>query len=190
MGRYLARAVERASWVKLAVFLALLLAYSFWAFRPESEFMRALAAAGGSLPEMRPGFPAGEPAASLARLGDLTDDYVRFQAIDIPYAIFNTLTLAALFALGAKRFGGPASPLRWLILSPFVYLFAEFVENPLLAILANGAPGAPAALVPLQQAATTLKWTASLPALIVAGILLLALLARAGADIFRRRPSG
>lgn len=189
MGHYLAGVVERASWIKLAVFLALLLAYSFWAFRPGSEFMHALAAAGGSLPEMKPGFPADEPAASLARLGELTDDYARFQAIDIPCAILNTQTLAAVIALGAKRFGGASSPLRWLILLPFIYLFAEFAENPLLAILANGEPGALATLVPFQQAATTLKWTASALALILAAILLIALLVRASADLLLRRPA-
>lgn len=171
--KFFARKVERASWRRVAAALVLLFAYSCWGFLLDPSWNAALAAAGGRLPETQPGFPAGEPARSFALLAEanLIAAYVRFQAIDIPFAVLNAFFMASAIALGVKKLVGPAAPARFALALPFAYLFAEFAEDALLVLLAT--EKAPAALVPLQQAATTLKWAAMAPAFLLALALLI-----------------
>lgn len=167
--------IEVASWPRFLIPLAVLVAYSAWAFRDGGQFANALAAA-GKLPEMIPGFPEGIAAKAYEKLAaaGLVNDYIRFQLIDIPYAVFNFLTLFSLIALALKQFNLGATPLRFTLLLPGLYLFAEFIEDPLLSVLAGGG-GEPAALIPLQQAMTTLKFGALTPSIGIALILLAAL---------------
>jgi hypothetical protein len=178
--------IERASWARFLFAFAPLLAYSAWAFRPNGEFMRAQGAA-APLPETLFGFPQGQPFESFSKLGDAAPDYILFQAIDIPYAILNTLSMLAIMALGARRFGKPKSSLRFLLALPLVYLISESVENPLLAMLA-GSGSELAALAPLQQLATTVKWLASAPSVVVSLALIPILLALTIRDRMKKAP--
>ncbi|MHA7871827.1 MAG: hypothetical protein ACX939_05705, partial [Hyphococcus sp.] len=86
-----AQQIDRASWLRLAVWFALLFAFSMWAFTTDSPWTRALEAAGGMLPETQPGLPAIEPQRSLGLLEGNAFDYLLWQALDIPYAIMNLM---------------------------------------------------------------------------------------------------
>jgi len=166
MNDWFEKRIANASWLRFIVPLAALLAYAAWMSRDGGELMTALEAAGGNLPEMTPGFPSGLAAQAYSSLGDKVTQYSFFQVIDIPYAILNMVVLTAIIALALKRFQLGASPLRFALVLPPLYLLAEFLENPLLIILANGEPGAPAGLVIFQQLATNFKWITLTPALI------------------------
>lgn len=172
------RMVERSSWTLVCVSLILLAGYSYWAFAIDSSWSSALSAAGGQLPETSPGFHDDEPGRSLTLLKEagLTATYMGFQAIDIPFALLNALFLWSVLALAAKRFTRPASALRLFVFLPCLYLLAELIENPLLALLASGKTGDAAGLILAQQAATSLKWAAMAPASVIGLVLLLVML--------------
>lgn len=186
MNRWIERKIAGASWLRFGVFFAALILYSMWAFRPDGEFQAALAAAGGNLPEMTPGFPQDLAANVFAAMNGAIADYTLFQAIDIPYAILNMLALSGAIALGLKKFKLGAHPLRYALLLPPIYLFAEFIENPLLILLANGEPGEPAAVIFIQQLATNLKWGASTGGILAALLSLIASLAALAVGVFRK----
>jgi hypothetical protein len=181
MGGYLTMVVERASWRRVLLSLALLFGYSFWAFLINSAWSETLAAAGGALPEALPGFPADEPMRSftLLREANLIDAYRSFQAIDVPFAVLNAFFMWAVLALGVKRFASSTAPVRYLMLLPCVYMLAEFVEDGLLVLLAGGRLGEPAGLVLVQQAATSLKWASLAPTLIIVVVVLLGMIGAA-----------
>jgi len=189
MNNWISNQINKASWLRfLAAFVALF-AYSYWAFVLPGPWSRALEAA-GNLPEMVPGFPEGLAVSTYGKLeaAGLISQYVQFQLIDIPYAILNFLMLTAVIALALKRFKLGASPLRFALLLPAIYLAAEFLENPLLIILARGG-GEPTALISIQQAMTSLKWIASAPALALAAISLIALVIAALIGLIRKKPA-
>ena len=173
MQGWIEKRIDNASWTRLGVFLLSLLAYSFWLFRPGGRYMQAKDTA-RILPEELFGFKDGEPARAFSQLFGLKSDYMLFQAMDIPYAILNFFALSAIFGLALKKFRLDKTLLRYLMLLPVVYLAAEFIENTLLVILAGG-DGGPGALVPIQQAATTIKLGVGFPSSGLAFLLLLAL---------------
>lgn len=183
------RMVERASWTLVCVSLLLLVAYSYWAFAVDTSWSSALSAAGGQLPETSPGFGGDEPERSLALLEEagLTATYMRFQAIDIPFALLNALFLWSVLAVAAKRFTKPASAIRLFAFLPCLYLLAEFVENPLLALLASGTFGEPPVIILVQQAATSLKWAAMAPTSAIALALLLVMIVAALSGALAKR---
>lgn len=148
--------IGRATWVRAILIFILLFAYAWWAFVAPGFWSRAEAAA-GPLPETLPGFPAGQPAAAFARLGEATSDYLIFQAVDIPFAILNALWIAVAIALALRRFDLARSPLRFALIIPGVVLGAEFAEDFLLFMMAADYipdAGAPALI---QQVLTNVK---------------------------------
>lgn len=175
MSGWIERRTSRASWRRFLIALALLMAYSMWAFLAPGPWRTILTATGGQLPELSPGFPPMQPDAALATLGDLKSAYIRFQIIDIPYAIFNVLTWAAAITLGLKRFNLAANPLRYTLYFPYAYLCCEIVENALLIGFASGATQIARPLVLAQQTATTLKLATITPAIISSLVFLAAI---------------
>ncbi len=166
---FLSARIDQATWLKLAIAILLLIAFSAWAFSSDSPWVRALDAAGGSLPEEKPGLPAVEPQRSIDLLrntpgGDGARQYLLWQIVDLPFIALNFMVLSLGAALGLKKSGRRQSPLRLILFFPFLYAGAEIGENVFLALFANGALppyGTPAVL---QQVMTSLKmgaWTIS-----------------------------
>ena len=172
MQGWINKRIESSSWTRFLISFAALVVYSLWAFRPSGRFLQAKSSA-GTLPEEMFGFPAGEPERAFSQLFGLQGDYMLFQAIDIPYAILNYFAFSAIIALALKRFRLDATPFRFVLILPVIYLAAEFIENTMLIILVRG--GAPGNLAFVQQAMTSLKWAAGFPATILAVVSLLAL---------------
>ena len=162
MLNWISQRIENASWTRLVVFFGGLAAYSVWVFRPDGRYLQAKASA-GTLPEEMFGFKDGEPERAISQLFGLEGDYMLFQALDIPFAVLNFFFLSAVFALALKKFRLGATPLRFIMLLPAIYLVTEFVENVSLVILTSG-DGEPAALATFQQAVTTLKFAVGFPA--------------------------
>ncbi len=173
MQSWIDKRIEKASWTRLLIFFASLFAYSFWAFRPTGQFQQAHETA-GPLPETIFGYPEGEPERAFSQLFGLQSDYMLFQAIDIPYAILNFFVITAIIALALKHFRLGATPFRFALILPGIYLVAEFLENTMLVVLAKGG-GAPAGLIPIQQTMTSLKWIAAAPSMTLSLLSLLAL---------------
>lgn len=167
MGRWIANQIDSANWLRLAVWFGILFAFSFWAFGMDSPWTRALEAAQGALPETQPGIPAIEPQRSLDLLGASTFDYLLWQALDIPYAIMNLMVASVGITLGLKALRLSASPFRFLLILPLIYVACELTENALLAGFASGALPLAEPLVLVQQFATTLKFTAGMPGLLL-----------------------
>lgn len=187
MQGWINKRIETASWVRFFMPFAALIAYSLWAFRPSGQFLQAKKTA-GTLPEEMFGFPEGEPERAFSQLFGLTGDYMLFQAIDIPYAILNFFAYSAIIALALKHFRFGATPLRFALLLPVIYLIAEFIENTMLVVLARGG-GAAANLIPFQQAATSLKWAAGFPATMLAVLSLFAMIILFAIKLFRGKPA-
>ncbi|MEX0645048.1 MAG: hypothetical protein WD076_07045 [Parvularculaceae bacterium] len=177
--RWIGWRLEKATWLGFVFWFVVLFAFSTWAFNMESPWTRALAAGGGVLPESQPGFPPGEPAASLAKLGAARGDYVFWQALDIPFAIMNLLATSIAMALALKKTRLEATLLRFLLLLPVTYVACELVENTLVALFALGLAPTRGGLVLVQQVATTMKFAAGYSSLAFG---LLGVFVAAGAD--------
>jgi len=176
--------IAKASWPALAIWLAPFAVYCWWAFRPGGPWPRALEAAGGVLPETKPGFPPIEPQRSLDALAGAgaTHDYLLWQVFDFPYALGNLMVLSIAMALGLKALRLDRSPMRLLLALPPIYFLCEIIENSLVFAFAAKmlAPGE--GVVLLQQAATTLKLASGGASLALAPI---SLAIAATASLFR-----
>jgi len=162
IGGLIKNRIERSSWLQFAVLFAALFGYSWWAFSLDGPWTRALAAAGGKLPEMLPGIPAVEPARSMALLEEAgaIGDYLAWQALDMPYAILNLLAMTTAMGLALRKTGLAASPARLMLFLPVIYLLMEFVENAMVAGYAGDMLPRDGNVVLVQQAATTVKLAA------------------------------
>lgn len=157
--------MEKAGWLRFIIWFIILAAFSVWAFGMDSPWTRALDAAGGVLPETKPGIPAVEPVRSLEAMGEDRGDYIFWQVLDIPYAIMNYMVAVMAMALGLKALRLEASPLRFLLLLPAIYVACELVENALVAGFAAELLPTAEPLVLIQQLATTLKFGTGMPAM-------------------------
>lgn len=151
---------RRASWPIAAAAIAAQFAFSMVFLNGgDSAWEKAVAGGGGKVPEMLPGLPAVEPARSMEalRANGAVDDYLLWQAIDVPFALLNVLAITAAMALFLRKAGVDRGLLHAMLFLPIIYFAAELVENGMVAAFAleafppNGAP----ALV--QQVATTTK---------------------------------
>lgn len=177
---------QNASWRGLLFWFVIAFAYNYWAINMPSPFTRALAAAGGRLPESQPGFPAGEPSRSLAALGDSTGDYLLWQWLDIPYAFLAVMMTSTAVALGLKSLRPRGAALKPLLWTPLVYFGCEIVENTMVELFAARilSPAPPAAL--LQQIATSVKFAAGYASLALAALGVIAAATAAAARLVMR----
>lgn len=154
--------LRRASPKRLAAASALLAAYALWLFAGDSPYSRAAGAAGQRLPELRAGFPAGEPAAALGRIGAARADYLWLQAFDLVFVALVVIAAASAIAIAARRLDLHDRDGRFFLLAPAFYALFEVTENLLLALFAGGflAPSPAPALV--QQIATMGKFAAAI----------------------------
>ncbi len=189
MNGWIRTRIEKASWRGFALWFAAWFAYNWWAFNMESPWTRALAAAGGKLPESQPGFPPIEPQRSLDALAaaGATDDYLFWQALDFLYAIGNLFVTAIAIALALKAVRLERTFLKYLLILPPLYVLCEIVENSLVAAFAAKliAPGE--AVVLIQQAATSVKMASGFGSMFL-GMAALAFAAVAALiGVFRKR---
>ncbi len=166
--------IESASWTRLVIWFGLLFVFSAWAFGMDSPWTRALEAAQGELPETQPGFPPIEPQRSLSLLGDDVYNYITWQALDIPYIVMNLMVMSIALGIGLKTLGLDASPLRFLLVLPGIYVFGELTENVLLALFAANFLPPSEPLVLVQQLATTVKLTSGIGAFGIGALSLVA----------------
>lgn len=142
--------------------------YSVWAFLSPGPWRNIAAATGDGaandlaqvpkIPEVMPGLPAGEPAASFSKMSEVIDQYILFQAIDIPYAIISMMMAIAAISVGLKRFNLGNSAVKFVLFLPIIYFVSELVENSLLAAMAGEYIPDHSIIVLLQQSATTAKF--------------------------------
>ncbi|PQA87772.1 hypothetical protein [Hyphococcus luteus] len=182
---WITRQIEAASPAGFIFWFAVLVVYSFWAFAMNSPWTRAMEAAGGVLPETKPGIPAIEPVRTLQALGEATGDYIFWQLLDFPYVVMSFFAAVFGMGLGLKALRLAQSPLRYLLVLPVIYAVCELVENAFLASFAAGLVQPAEGVVLVQQFATTLKFASGVPASLLG--VLGALIALA-AFLFRKRP--
>lgn len=156
MARRLQTRIRRASPRRFYAAAALLSVYAIFVFALPSPWTKARLAANKKLPELIAGFPDGEPAASLVRLGEAREDYLWSQAFDLPFVALVAIAAGSAMAIALKRLALAKGDAQYVLLLPLLYVAFEAVENALLAAFAAGAPTA-APLVLIQQAATTGK---------------------------------
>ncbi len=164
---FLSSTIEKASWMRFVIWFAILFVFSAWAFNMDSPWTRALEAAGGVLPETKPGIPALEPVRTLDALGDDRGDYLLWQLLDIPYALMNFFFAAIGMSLGLKALRLQKSFLRFALVLPAVYVACELIENAFLASFAARLAAPAEGVVLVQQFATTLKFASGVPALLL-----------------------
>lgn len=121
--------------------------------------------AAGRLPETAPGFHQDLPGAAFGKLGGAKNSYQKFQLIDIPYALLNTIFALTSIGLGLKTLNLALSAGRFLLFVPLIYLGAEAIENTLLLAMSATLIDISHRAVFIQQAATTIKFIAIGPAL-------------------------
>ncbi len=165
--RWLAVRIRHAAPTQFLAAAALLGVYALWLFAGESPWTSALAAAGGRLPEQIAGFPAGEPAGMLSRLGDARGDYFWQQAFDLAFVALAVIAAATAIAIALKQMNLAVGDARYLLLVPALYFVFEVIENTLLALFASGVVDPVAGLAFFQQFATTGKLAAGLMTLLV-----------------------
>lgn len=175
--------LDHASWRAFGAWFAIAFAYDLWAINMPSPYTRALAQAGGRLPESQPGFPAGEPVRSLEALGPATTDYLLWQWLDIPYAFFAVMMTSTAIALGLRTLSGGGGFLKMTLWLPLIYFGCEIAENTLVELFAARLLAPSPFAVVAQQSATTLKFIAGYGALICAAA---GVIAAAAALIWRQ----
>ncbi|WP_428407806.1 hypothetical protein [Hyphococcus sp.] len=164
---FISRMIEQASWTRFFVWFVILFVFSAWAFNMDSPWTRALEAAGGVLPETKPGIPALEPVRTLDALGDDRRDYILWQLVDIPYALMNFFFASMGMGLGLKALRLDKSILRFLLVLPAIYVVCEVIENALVASFAAKIIAPAEGVVLVQQLATSLKFASGMPALLL-----------------------
>ncbi|MEO1135251.1 MAG: hypothetical protein AAFW68_01410 [Pseudomonadota bacterium] len=190
MNGWLHQRIAGASWAGFAIWFVILMAFSTWAFSMDSPWTRALEAAGGVLPETKPGIPAIEPVRSLQAMGAERGDYLLWQALDVPYALMNFFVIVNAIGLGLKALRLDQSFLRFLVLLPTIYVGAELVENAFLTAFAAELIATNEPLVLTQQFATTMKFGSGMPGLALGFASLIAAFVVAALRFFKRKPSG
>ncbi|MEM6414417.1 MAG: hypothetical protein AAF720_07145 [Pseudomonadota bacterium] len=166
--QYISQRIKYAEWRWLVAGIVILLAYSFWAFNTDSPWTRALMEAGGTLPEMRPGFPAIEPGRTFSMLGEHRIDYIFWQLLDIPYIVLNIMTFTTAIGVGLNSARLSGTVLKYAVLAPFAYGIGEAVENSLLTAFALNALAPEGTSALIQQFATTIKHIAALGSIALA----------------------
>lgn len=161
---------ERIGFRTLGVVALALAAYSYWAFMLDPHYAASLAAGGGALPEMRPGFIEGQAEQIFSRFSaEDVSHYAQFQLRDAPFACLNAMFLYCLLVIARRRWPSARGAFSALLALPFLNLAAELIEDAMLVADAQ-TPG-PAALLfeRLQQTMTVLKF-ATLALALVCGI--------------------
>lgn len=189
MGGWINARIAKASWAGFLIWFVILMAFSTWAFSMDSPWTRALDAAGGILPETKPGIPAIEPVRSLQAMGADRGDYLLWQALDIPYALMNFFVTAIAMGLGLKALRLDKSALRFLLLLPAIYVGAELVENAFVAAFAAGLLPTSEPLVLTQQLATTIKFGSGMSGLALGFAAIVAAFVAALLRLLRRKTS-
>ncbi|HBS36599.1 MAG TPA: hypothetical protein DEA50_16230 [Parvularcula sp.] len=182
-----AKLIDRATWTRFAFWFAAFWAVSWFFFYRESAWTRALKAGGGKLPESQPGFPPLEPQRSLEALevASATQDYILWQALDLPFAFVVVMMTATAIALGLK--GAGLRSLSFPLAVPPLYFAMELVENAFVAAFAAKIAAPAEAVVLVQQTATTIKMGAGWGAIWLALLGLAAASVSAIIRIFRKR---
>lgn len=162
MENWLQKSMRGASALRFFGGTALLGVYALWLLMGPSPFARSRSAAIDAIPELIAGFPAGEPAAALDRMGPARMDYLWSQAFDLILVALILIVAVSAIALALRRLGMRRGDARYLLLLPAIYAVFELAENGLLALFASGAAAPTPALVILQQSATTMKLAALL----------------------------
>ncbi len=197
MMNWLNNSIEKAGWVRFFLWLAVNIGYSVWAFLSPGPWRNIAAATGDGdagdlaqvpkIPEIMPGFPSGEPGASLNKMSEIIDQYILFQAIDIPYAIISMMMAIAAISIGLKRFNLGRGPVKFVLLLPMIYFVSELVENSLLAAMAGGYIPDQGLTVLLQQSATTAKFVTDGLTSFAIAISILAAIGAAFFSLFKRK---
>lgn len=189
MSGWLHQRIANASWAGFFIWFVILMAFSTWAFSMDSPWTRALEAAGGVLPETKPGIPAIEPVRSFQAMGGERGDYLLWQALDVPYALMNFFVIANAMGLGLKALRLDQSFLRFLLLLPAIYVGAELVENTFLSAFAAELFAISEPMVLTQQFATTMKFASGMPGLALGFASLIAAFIVAALGFFKRNGS-
>lgn len=189
MNGWISARIEKAGWRAFAIWFVVWFLYNLWAINMDSPWTRALAAGGGVLPEMKPGFSPIEPQRSLEALAaaNATGDYIFWQALDIPYAILNVMTPSIAMALALRATRLTASPMRYLLLLPPIYFLCELVEDGLVAAFAAKAVAPVEGIALIQQVATTIKLATGYGSMALALISLCIAMVAAIIALFRKR---
>ncbi|GJL94016.1 MAG: hypothetical protein DHS20C05_04210 [Hyphococcus sp.] len=196
MINWLNNSIEKAGWLRFILWLAVNIGYSVWAFLSPGPWRNIAAATGDGagndlaqvpkIPEVMPGFPAGEPAASFSKMSEVIDQYILFQAIDIPYAIISMMMAIAAISIGLKRFN-LSGGVKFVLFLPIIYFASELVENALLAAMAGEYIPDDSVFVLLQQSATTTKFVTDGLTSVAMAISIITAIGAAFFSLFKRK---
>lgn len=163
--------IEKASFLKVIAALSILISYSYWAFAIDTSWSNAMAAA-DHLPEATPGFHSTLPKTALDTLleapNNIIDAYIKFQLIDIPYALLNAFFALAGIGFLVKILNIQSPTVKILFFLPIIYVGAEFIENFLLFHMASLRIASTDLPATIQQSATIVKFLTIAPAMILA----------------------
>ncbi len=143
---------------RLGLAVLALVIFSALLFGPLSPWAAVSAAAGGMLPEGRPGVDAVRVLDAVDRMApDGRLGYLAVQALDVPFFIAQSAVLALLLALALLATGRERTALRWLLVLPVVLVVVEVLEDLALVVITLAHPARPEALATVAGVLTTTK---------------------------------
>jgi len=164
MINWLNKKIEAASWRTYLLWMALFIGYEFVIFSMPGPWANLIEATvpGSSrptIPDLMFGFHSDQPLSAFAEMSSVMDDYLMFNALDIPYAFLSMMAGISVLMLALKRFPRRGALGTSLLVFPILYFVSEVLENTLLVLMVLEFLTADGIIATVQQAFTTIKIT-------------------------------
>lgn len=194
MMNWLNNRIERASWRAYLVWMFLFICYEFIVFSlpgPWINLIEATANGGNSplLPDLLFGIHQDQPAKAFTTLENSINDYLIFNALDVPYAFLSMMAAITILALTFKHFAWKNKLLRGILIIPALYFVAELAENALLVSMVLEWLPRDGITATIQQISTTLKISTNVFCSIAGGFALIITLIHNAFKYWRARTS-
>ena len=184
--------IEQASWRAYLVWMLLFIGYEFIVFSLPGPWINLIEATanGGNrpiLPDLLFGIHQDQPARAFAMLGSSMNDYLIFNALDLPYAFFSTMAATTILALTLKHFAWRSNWLHGILMIPALYFVAELFENTLIVSMALEWLPREGITATVQQVITTLKISTNGICAVVGGFALIVTIIHIALKYWRAR---
>jgi len=109
------------------------------------------------IPDLLFGIHQDQPARAFAMLASSMNDYLIYNALDLPYAFFSAMSAMTILALTLKHFAWRSKWVQGILMIPALYFVAELFENALIVSMVLGWLPKQGITATVQQITTTLK---------------------------------